>query len=323
MKNIIKNIFLIIIMSNSQSSENESPESENNNSLNNYSISQFYNSNQSINSNNYAITMNNLENNTNSNYFNSSTSNEIISSSYYSNHIVNLIGNTNLNLQLNNSVYNFINSESSIEEEQTTDYNNEEGIITNYDNELSNEEQQIYTTNNYNQWSGQYSMLYNEDMDNPFFKCNVKNLDYETDDDEKIMTYRIIYFWNYEFNYDYFSINDIYIFNNKTELFKSKLNELKSIRNNFSNNRTGNIIKIESNKKFSSLVNIYLIIYYDNAKSNIEFYGMFNQEIDENKLIENIKRESIFGKNGIVSSNLMTNLGENDFIILHKKINII
>lgn len=310
-------------MSNSQSSENESPESENNNSLNNYSISQFYNSNQSINSNNYAITMNNLENNTNSNYFNSSTSNEIISSSYYSNHIVNLIGNTNLNLQLNNSVYNFINSESSIEEEQTTDYNNEEGIITNYDNELSNEEQQIYTTNNYNQWSGQYSMLYNEDMDNPFFKCNVKNLDYETDDDEKIMTYRIIYFWNYEFNYDYFSINDIYIFNNKTELFKSKLNELKSIRNNFSNNRTGNIIKIESNKKFSSLVNIYLIIYYDNAKSNIEFYGMFNQEIDENKLIENIKRESIFGKNGIVSSNLMTNLGENDFIILHKKINII
>tara|TARA_X000000950_G_C13872158_1_gene643360 strand:+ start:1066 stop:2037 length:972 start_codon:yes stop_codon:yes gene_type:complete len=323
LKNIIKNIFLIIIMSNSQSSENESPESENNNSLNNYSISQFYNSNQSINSNNYAITMNNLENNTNSNYFNSSTSNEIISSSYYSNHIVNLIGNTNLNLQLNNSVYNFINSESSIEEEQTTDYNNEEGIITNYDNELSNEEQQIYTTNNYNQWSGQYSMLYNEDMDNPFFKCNVKNLDYETDDDEKIMTYRIIYFWNYEFNYDYFSINDIYIFNNKTELFKSKLNELKSIRNNFSNNRTGNIIKIESNKKFSSLVNIYLIIYYDNAKSNIEFYGMFNQEIDENKLIENIKRESIFGKNGIVSSNLMTNLGENDFIILHKKINII
>ena len=167
-------------------------------------------------------------------------------------------------------------------------------------------------------------MLYNDDIDNPFFKCNVKNLDYETDEDEKSLTYRIIYFWNYEFNYDYFSLNSIFIFNKKTELFKSKLNELKNMRNKISNNTTGNIIKIESNKKnLLNLVNLYLIVYYDNAKSNIEFYGVFNQEIDENKLIENIKRESIYGNKGIVSSSSITNLGENDFIILHRKVNVI
>ena len=134
----------------------------------------------------------------------------------------------------------------------------------------------------------------------------------------------LFFFWNYEFNYDYFSLNSIFIFNKKTELFKSKLNELKNLRNKISNNTTGNIIKIESmKKKLSNLVNLYLIVYYDNAKSNIEFYGVFNQEIDENKLIENIKRESIFGNKGIVSSNSITNLGENDFIVLHKKVSII
>ena len=131
-----------------------------------------------------------------------------------------------------------------------------------------------------------------------------------------------MYFWNYEFNYDYFSLNEVYIFNDKTELFKSKLNELKSIRNSNNCNSTGNIIKLESNSNISNIVNLYLIAYYDNAKTNIEFYGIYNQEIDEEKLIENIKLESTYGKKGSVSSNLITNLGENDFIVLHRKVNI-
>lgn len=293
-------------MSNESS---ESSESINNN----YSIYEICNSEQStinLNSNNYTLVMEGLENNSN---LTSSISNCLVPVNSISNEIVST--NTNINVQLtNSSTFNFINSESSIEEEQSTDYNNEESIIT---NEYFNLE------NNIVYCSDQYSMLYNQDVDNPFYKCKLKNLDYETDEDEKLMTFRIIYFWNYEFNYDYFSLKDLYIFNNKTDLFKSKLKELKVVRNNISNNTTGNIIKLNSNKNLSKLVNIYLIVYYDNAKSNIEFYGIFNQEIEENQLIENIKRESIYGKNGIVSYNSMTNLGENDFIILHRKLNII
>ena len=165
-------------------------------------------------------------------------------------------------------------------------------------------------------------MLYNDDVNNPFYKCNLGALEYDTDEEENKETYRVMYFWNYEFNYDYFSLNDVYIFNNKTELFKSKLNELKSIRNANNSNSTGNIIKLESSNNISNLVNLYLIAYYDNAKTNIEFYGIYNQEIDDEKLIENIKLESIYGKKGNVSSNLITNLGENDFIVLHRKVNI-
>jgi hypothetical protein len=176
---------------------------------------------------------------------------------------------------------------------------------------------------NSNSGSNQYSMLYNDDADNPFYKCNLGELDYETDEEENLNKYRIIYFWNYEFNYDYFSLNETFIFNNKTEIFKSKLNELKTIRNANNSNTTGNILKIECSNKLSNIVNLYLIAYYDNAKTNIEFYGIYNQEIDEEKLLENIIRESIYGKKGIVSSNIVSNLGENDFIVLHRKINIV
>ena len=241
---------------------------------------------------------------------------------------------------------NCTNSDSSNEEEQTTDYNNEEYIIEENTNTLynigvpdlnlenisnidmsSNDITITETDPNSIGTSNQYSMLYNDNANNPFYKCNLDNLEYETDEEESkendIKSYRVMYFWNYEFNYDYFSLNEFYIFNNKTELFKSKLNELKSIRSANNSNSTGNIIKIESDNNLSSLVNLYLIAYYDNAKTNIEFYGIFNQEIDEDKIIENIKLESIYGKKGDVNSNLITNLGENDFIVLHKKVHIV
>ena len=51
--------------------------------------------------------------------------NQIVSSSYYTSHISDFIENTNLQIT-NTSTNNFINSESSFDEEQTTDYNNEE-----------------------------------------------------------------------------------------------------------------------------------------------------------------------------------------------------
>jgi len=248
--------------------------------------------------------------------------------------------NTITNAYVNTTNQN--NSDSSNDEEQTTDYNNEESITADESNpptlqnvglpnlnleNISNIDMSgnpvISEVNaNSSGVSSQYSMLYNNDVNNPFYKCNLGELDYDTDEEESKETYRVMYFWNYEFNYDYFSLNDVYIFNNKTDLFKSKINELKSIRNANSNNSTGNIIKLESSNNISNLVNLYLIAYYDNAKTNIEFYGIYNQEIDEEKLIENIKLESVYGKKGSISSNLITNLGENDFIVLHRKVNI-
>ena len=50
---------------------------------------------------------------------------------------------------------------------------------------------------------------------------------------------------------------------------------------------------------------------------------MFNQELDDNKLIDNIKREGTYGTKGIVDYNNTTNLGENDFIVIHRKVSII
>jgi hypothetical protein len=282
----------------------------------------------------------------------------INASTYYTNQIIDLVGEQNewslsnnlLNLNINipdvnltnnsstitNNYITNTNSDSSNEEEQTTDYNNEESIneepnisipppnlsLENINN-MNLDSNLTVTEINSNSGSNQYSMLYNDDADNPFYKCNLGELDYETDEEENLNKYRIIYFWNYEFNYDYFSLNETFIFNNKTEIFKSKLNELKTIRNANNSNTTGNILKIECSNKLSNIVNLYLIAYYDNAKTNIEFYGIYNQEIDEEKLLENIIRESIYGKKGIVSSNIVSNLGENDFIVLHRKINIV
>ena len=254
--------------------------------------------------------------------------------------------NENNSNSLNTITNNYVgtnnqnNSDTSNDEEQTTDYNNEESISAESSNttslqnisvpnlnleNISNVDMSsnLLTISEVNQYSNgtsnQYSMLYNDDVNNPFYKCNLGDLEYDTDEEENNDKYRVMYFWNYEFNYDYFSLNEVYIFNDKTELFKSKLNELKSIRNSNNCNSTGNIIKLESNSNISNIVNLYLIAYYDNAKTNIEFYGIYNQEIDEEKLIENIKLESTYGKKGSVSSNLITNLGENDFIVLHRK----
>ena len=260
----------------------------------------------------------------------------------------NVLNDNNSN-SLNTITSNYVNtnnqynSDTSNDEEQTTDYNNEESISAESSNTTSlqnigvpnlnlenisniNTSSNLITISEVNQnsngTSNQYSMLYNDDVNNPFYKCNLGELEYDTDEEENNDTYRVIYFWNYEFNYDYFSLNEVYIFNEKTELFKSKLSELKSIRNSNISNSTGNIIKLESSSNISNIVNLYLIAYYDNAKTNIEFYGIYNQEIDEEKLIENIKLESTYGKKGSVSSNLITNLGENDFIVLHRKVNV-
>ena len=167
----------------------------------------------------------------------------------------------------------------------------------------------------------QYSMLHNDDVDNPFSKCNISPLNYDTDDEETDHL-RVIFFWNYEINYEYFNLGNLLIYHSKNESFNSHLNELKNIRSKSTNNLTGKIFKLNNVKNFKNqdLVNIYLIAYYDNVKTDIELDGIFNQELDETKLIDNIKRENIYGVKGNIYNTTHTNLGDNDFIVIHRKV---
>ena len=153
----------------------------------------------------------------------------------------------------------------------------------------------------------------------------MNNLDYDTDEEET-NNIRVIYTWNFEINYEYFNINNINVFINKNEIFKKNLKELKEIRNTKNNiNRTGEIFKFcnEINLKVHVTVHIYFIAYYDNTKVSIDFYGLFNEEICEKKLIENIQIESTYGKNGTIYKQNQSNLDGFDFVIINKKISIL
>ena len=174
--------------------------------------------------------------------------------------------------------------------------------------------------------NNEYHLLNDNDINNPFNESMINNLDYETDDEENEFI-RIIYSWNFEINYDYYDFKNINIFISKNNRFKNKLYEIKQYRNSKIScisgyKKTGNIKKLNNNINIlkRSYVYSYFIIYYDNTKVNIEFYGIFNQKIDDKKLLSNVIFENKFGKKGIVTNNHLYNLGTNDFIVFYKKI---
>lgn len=176
--------------------------------------------------------------------------------------------------------------------------------------------------------NNEYQLLYDNNINNPFYESQINQLNYDTDDQENEFI-RIIYSWKFEINYDYFDFKNINIFISKNNKFKNKLNELIQLRNSSNINscisgyeKTGDIIKIKNNINIlkKSMVYPYFIIYYDNTKVNIIFYGIFNQKIDEEKLISNIIYENKFGKKGIVTNNYLFNLNNYDFIVFYKKI---
>lgn len=194
----------------------------------------------------------------------------------------------------------------------TNNSSNDMEIVTDYNNEEDN-------SNTISE--DPYSMLYVDDANNPFYKCNIEKLEYETDEEvsEDLSNIRLIIFWNYQINYDWFHIEKINLYFNKKNDFFENLKALKDVRNNTNsqdNNlfTTGKIFKLDNNFKKVFKSYIYLIIFYDNAKINIELYGIFNQLIDEEKLISNIKSENIYGNNGEID-NLCNNLNNRDFII--------
>ena len=118
---------------------------------------------------------------------------------------------------------------------------------------------------------------------------------------------------------DWFSIKKHKVFFKKDIDFFNDLNELKEIRNvNVSQSNTGKIFKLDNllNNEYNFYV--YFIIFYDNTKIDIELYGVFNQLIDESKLIKNIASENIYGTKGLIDNNLC-NLESNDFIVKYFK----
>lgn len=223
-------------------------------------------------------------------------------------------------------------SDNSNDDNITTDYNNSEGLsfingVTQTENTQQLNEESITNSDDDQQINNPnlndpYSQLFIDNPDNPFFKCKIDNFNYETDEEQNNNFIRVIVNWNYEFNYDFFNIIDVKAFISKNEAFKNKVNELKLIRNGNNSTTTGILEKVENvSFNIGDYVHIYLIVYYDNAKCNIEFYGIFDQEIEEDKLISNISSESIYGKVGKVISNTNTNsTGGEGFIIVHNLI---
>ena len=165
----------------------------------------------------------------------------------------------------------------------------------------------------------QYELLHQDNDDNPFFKCNIKELDYDTDEDDDNSKIRILIFWDYQINYDWFSIKKHKVLFKKDIDFFNNLSELKEIRNiNKNQLNTGKIFKLDNVLSNEFNFYVYFIIFYDNTKIDIELYGIFNQLIDETKLINNIVSENIYGTKGLINNNL-SNLDSNDFIIKYFK----
>jgi len=245
-----------------------------------------------------------------------------------------------------------MNSDTSLDDNIETDYNNYSDDITNQQNEISQEinfsveniSNLLYSNNsnlnelsdvhseevnyedsdNNSEGQGPYTQLFDNNPDNPFFKCKINRLDYETDEDENNNFLRIIVSWNFEYNYDYFSIIDIKCFMSKNDSFKKNLQIIKDFRNNNNSNSTGMIQKINNcDFNINNEVHIYLIVYYDNAKCNIELYGIFNQDLEEEKLLNNIINEKSYGKKGkLVSNTFSTSTGGDGFIVIHNMVKI-
>ena len=111
--------------------------------------------------------------------------------------------------------------------------------------------------------------------DSNIFNLKIEDLNYDTDFEQESNDYiRILYTWYYKINFNYFNLNDLNVYISKNNIFKNKLNNLINVRKNQNYFFTGDIIKLKNKCfKLGEDVFIYLIIYYDNVKINIEFYG--------------------------------------------------
>ena len=167
-----------------------------------------------------------------------------------------------------------------------------------------------------------YLFKMTENLNDPFSKNKVLPLEYDTDDESHEEYLRICFSWDYQINYDYYKFNYINIYSNKTIDFYNNLKEIKKDR--LGKLRNGEIIKFQNNLDINKDIYVYLIVYYDNTKINIEFYCVTDQLLDEDILIKNIQIENIYGRVGVFDyNNIYNDLDQCDFLILCIKTKII
>lgn len=168
----------------------------------------------------------------------------------------------------------------------------------------------------------------NIDENSPFADCLIKPLEFDINDEfVKDKNILLTFSWVFELNYDFYSIKyiNIYTDNKNTELV-SKYNRIKQIRSNRNQRtETGEILKLNNSLKLkkNDEVWIYLIIYYDNIKCNIEFYGIFRECPDEEILKKNIIEEKTYGNTCNIININKTSINSNGFNLLPYKVKIL
>ena len=167
-----------------------------------------------------------------------------------------------------------------------------------------------------------------DDLDNPFIASKITPLEYDSDDNEVIGSQlRLIYDWNFEFNYDYYFLKNISLFWNKNSSeCKFRINNIKELRSiSDQRSHSGNVIKLKNIIKLqkNNIAHVYLIVYYDNIKCNIEFYGLFTEQIDTDIMINQIIKEGKYGPIGRMHNSTMSSTEGNGFNIIYNSLVIL
>jgi hypothetical protein len=167
----------------------------------------------------------------------------------------------------------------------------------------------------------------NLDENNPFTNSLIKPLEYDSEEEDlNKKNIILIYSWLFEINYDYYTIKYLSIYSDKKNQFcKEKINKIRSLRSNRNQRvETGEVLKLHNtlNLKKNDYVWLYLIIYYDNIKCNIEFYGIFDEEPDVDIIKKQIIEEKKYGSVCNIVNLTTTAINSNGFNLLPFKLKI-
>ena len=165
-----------------------------------------------------------------------------------------------------------------------------------------------------------------DNLDDPFITNKITPLDYNSDENSEGQ-FILIYNWLLEFNYDYYQLQNIFLFSDKNNSdCKSYIDKIKEIRNTPNQtSQSGDVIKLNNtiSLKQGSLVYIYLIVYYDNVKCNIKYYGLFTEQIDTKILIDQIIKDKKYGSIGRMHEPIMTSTLGNGFNIIQYPVTVL
>lgn len=114
--------------------------------------------------------------------------------------------------------------------------------------------------------------------------------------------------WNFEKNYDYYKISSVKYFsqcrNTRYLSLKNQINQL----NLYNNMKLGKNWELMIPASKPNIKYIYFIIYFNNVSGyiDIEYYGLFEEEINEKDAIKQLISLEIYGKTGRLHTPNMT-----------------